>query len=189
MIRPRGGDFLYSDEEFGIMRHDVVLCKELGCDGVVFGLLLRDGKVDVSRTAQLVSLAYPMEVTFHRAFDRCREPAEALEDLVKVGCQRLLTSGQQPTAPEGVDLIAALVQQSSGRISIMPGSGVRTANVGLIRDATGATEFHSSLRGTAVSHMEFRHPAFREEDAYLNASINPADVAALRAAIYEGTVK
>src|SRR6185295_9866320 len=106
IIRPRGGDFLYTDAEFEIMMHDVKLCKELNCDGVVIGLLNADGTIDVKRTSKLIETAYPLGVTFHRAFDRCRDPFEAMEQLIQIGCERILTSGQQPAAPEGVDLIA-----------------------------------------------------------------------------------
>lgn len=184
IIRPRGGDFLYSDEEFEVMKQDVKLCKELNCDGVVSGLLLKNGNIDVERTRILVSLAYPMEFTFHRAFDRCKDPYEALEELVDAGCTRVLTSGQQPTAPGGVELIASLVQKAAGRIVIMPGSGVRKENIRELAEKTGAIEFHSSLRGKADSHMEFRHPAFIPgEESYLNPYINPEEVKALRQAL------
>src|SRR6266853_1595430 len=108
IIRPRGGDFLYTDEEFDIMLQDVRLCKELNCDGIVIGLLNADGSVDVKRTAKLIDAAYPLGVTFHRAFDRCQDPFEALEQLIEIGCEKVLTSGQQPAAPDGVDLIAEL---------------------------------------------------------------------------------
>lgn len=125
IIRPRSGDFLYSNEEFEIMKQDVLLCKELGFEGVVLGLLNVDGTVDLSRMSELIDAAYPLEVTFHRAFDRCLDPAAALEQLVGLGCERILTSGQQPTAPEGIQLIASLQAQAANRIIVMPGSGVR----------------------------------------------------------------
>src|SRR2546423_7260414 len=106
IIRPRSGDFLYSDEEFDIMVEDVKMCKDLDCDGIVLGFLNPDGTIDRRRTEKLIDLAYPMEVTFHRAFDRCRDPFGAMEQLIELGCQRILTSGQQPTAPLGIKLIA-----------------------------------------------------------------------------------
>ena len=146
IIRPRGGDFLYNDEEFNIMKEDVILCKEMDCDGVVTGILTKDGSIDIERTEKLVNLAYPMEVTFHRAFDRCRDPFEALEELITIGCQRILTSGQQPTAPLGIELITQLVKAADERIIIMPGSGVREDNIKELAERTGAVEFHSSLR-------------------------------------------
>ena len=184
IIRPRGGDFLYSDDEYEIMLKDVLLCKQSGCDGVVFGLLRSNGDIDLSRTARLVEAAYPMEVTFHRAFDRCRDPLTALEELISIGCQRILTSGQQPLAPEGIDLIAQLVTAASHRMVIMPGSGVRIENIQSLAEKTGATEFHSSLRGKARSNMEFIHPSFTaSEESYTNPSIDPEEVRALRKAL------
>lgn len=180
IIRPRAGDFLFTDDEFELMKQDVLLCKQTGCDGVVIGLLNKDGSIDVKRTAQLVESAYPLEVTFHRAFDRCKDPFTALEQLIKIGCQRILTSGQKPTAPEGVDLIAQLIKKADDRIIIMPGSGVRKENIKMIADKTGAVEFHSSLKGEKKSEMEFIHSAFNETK---NAAIDPSEVKALRSAL------
>lgn len=185
IIRSRSGDFLYSDDEFEIMLNEVKLCKELGCDGVVIGLLKKDGSIDIERTSKLVELAYPLEVTFHRAFDRCRHPFEALEQLVEIGCQRILTSGQQPTAPQGVDLIAQLVKAADERIIIMPGSGVRKDNIKELAEKTRATEFHSSLRGNKKSGMDFVHPSFASStESYTNPAIDPEEVKALRKALY-----
>ncbi len=178
IIRPRGGDFLYSDEEFEIMYNDIELCKELNCDGVVIGLLKTDGSVDIERTSRLVNLAYPMEVTFHRAFDRCKDPFEALEQLIQIGCNRILTSGQKPTAPEGKDLIKQLVAAADERIIIMPGSGVRKENIAMLAQDAGVTELHSSLRKKVTSKMQFRHPAFGEE-SYEHFSVVEEDVKAL----------
>jgi len=184
IIRPRGGDFLYNDDELAIMADDIRLCRELGCDGVVIGLLRADGSIDRTRTARLIELAYPMEVTFHRAFDRCRDPFEVLEQLIDIGCQRILTSGQQPAAPEGAELIAKLVQAAEDRITIMPGSGVRAGNIAALAKQTGATEWHSSLRGKADSRMDFIHPSFAgSAESYTNPAIDPAEVRALRAAL------
>lgn len=186
IIRPRGGDFLYTDDEFEIMLHDTVLCRQSGCDGIVTGLLLQDGSIDTARTARLVEAAYPLGVTFHRAFDRCRDPFEALEQLIALGCERILTSGQQPAAPEGTDLIAALNRQADHRIIIMPGSGVRAENIRSLAATTGCTEFHSSLRGKDNSRMEFIHPAFAGPgESYSNNSIDPSAVRALRAALLQ----
>ncbi len=184
IIRPRGGDFLYTEEEIDIMKREVRLCRELGCDGVVIGLLEKDGRINRAATAQLVALAYPLDVTFHRAFDRCADPFAALEELIDLGVQRILTSGQQPGAPEGVDLIARLVEAAGERIVIMPGSGVRVDNVRALAERTGAREFHSSLRGKMTSQMEFRHPAFASsEESYANPFIDPQQVLALREAL------
>ena len=146
IIRPRGGDFFYSDDEFEIMKTDVRLCKESGCDGVVTGMLTRDGKVDKKRTSSLVDLAYPLGVTFHRAFDRTADPFQALEDIIDTGCERVLTSGQQPNALDGAGLIKQLIEKADDRIIIMPGSGIRSANIVQVAENTGATEFHSSAR-------------------------------------------
>ncbi len=188
IIRPRGGDFLYSDDEFRIMLNDLLLCKALACDGVVIGLLNSNGNIDTKRTGKLVAAAYPMDVTFHRAFDRCREPFEALEQLIEVGCTRILTSGQQPTAPEGVQLIADLVKAADNRIIIMPGSGVRRENIKALAEQTGAVEFHSSLRGKAVSKMEFIHPAFAgNAESYINPAISVDEVRALKEVLVGGS--
>lgn len=185
IIRSRSGDFLYGDEEFGIMSDEVKLCKDLGCDGVVIGLLDKNGNIDVKRTSRLIELAYPMDVTFHRAFDRCKDPFEAMEQLIEMGCQRILTSGQEPTAPQGIDLIAELIQAASERIVIMPGSGVRKENIKELAEKTGAREFHSSLRGRQQSRMEFIHPAFADSaETYSNPFIDAAGVEALRKTLH-----
>jgi copper homeostasis protein len=184
IIRPRGGDFLYSAEEYEIMVHDIKLCKQLGCDGVVIGLLNEDGTIDLKRTARLIELAYPLEVTFHRAFDRCRDPFEALEQLIEIGCTRILTSGQQPTAPAGVELIAQLVQKADERIIIMPGSGVRKENIQELAEKTGAHEFHSSLRVKVESGMQYRHPTFANSaESYSHYSVLEEEVKAFRNAV------
>ena len=184
IIRPRGGDFLYTKEEFDIMLLDIRLCKELGCDGVVIGLLNMDGSIDVARTAQLVEKAYPLGVTFHRAFDRCKDPFAALEQLVELGCERILTSGQYPNVTDGVELVAELNIKAEGRIIIMPGSGVRSENIRMLAERTGCTEFHSSLRGKEASRMSFKHPAFKDSaESYSNNAILPDDVRALRSAL------
>ncbi|HKB44913.1 MAG TPA: copper homeostasis protein CutC [Chitinophagaceae bacterium] len=181
IIRPRGGDFLYSKDEFGIMANDIKFCKQLGCDGIVVGLLNIDGTIDMIRTGDLVETAYPMGVTFHRAFDRCRDPFIALEELIEIGCERILTSGQQPAALEGVELITQLNKAADERIIIMPGSGIRKENIKMLIEKTGCTEFHSSLRGKEKSKMEFVHPAFKNaEESYFNNAINAEDVKALR---------
>lgn len=181
IIRPRGGDFLYTKDEYDILLEDVMLCKQLGCDGVVIGLLNIDGSIDVTRTAKLVETAYPLGVTFHRAFDRCREPFEALEQLIETGCERILTSGQQPTVNEGMELIAELNKAADNRIIIMPGSGLRADNIKMLAEKTGCTEFHSSLRGKEQSKMNFIHPSFKDSsESYSNNSIKPDEVKALR---------
>jgi copper homeostasis protein len=181
IIRPRGGDFLYTGDEFDSMLNDVKLFKQLGCEGVVIGLLNSDGSIDVARTARLVEAAYPLGVTFHRAFDRCNNPVEAMEQLIEIGCERILTSGQQPSVVDGVAVVAELNKKAADRIVIMPGSGVRADNIKMLAEKTGCTEFHSSLRGKDPSKMEFVHPAFKESaESYMNNKISPDDVRALR---------
>jgi copper homeostasis protein len=184
IIRPRGGDFLYTQEEFEIMLHDVKLSRELGCDGVVIGMLEANGNIDLTRTAKLVEMAYPLGVTFHRAFDRCRDPFDALEQLIGIGCERVLTSGQKPGAPEGVELIAELNKVADHRIIIMPGSGVRVDNVRWLSEQTGCTELHSSLRRKTRSQMEFIHPGFASsEESYMNNAIDEEEVRQLKKAL------
>lgn len=185
IIRPRGGDFLYSKDEYEIMLEDIMLCKQLGCDGVVIGLLNMDGSIDLARTAKLVEAAYPLGVTFHRAFDRCKDPFEAIEQLIEIGCERILTSGQQPSVNEGEELIADLNRVADERIIIMPGSGVRVDNIKMLAEKTGCTEFHSSLRGKESSKMSFKHPAFKDSaESYVNNSIDPEQVRALRNSLH-----
>ena len=171
IIRPRGGDFLYSEDEFEIMKTDITLCRNWGCDGVVIGMLLADGSVDTERCRQLVELAYPMGVSFHRAFDRTKDPFKAMEDIIGTGCERILTSGQKPTAPEGIDLISALVNKAEDRIIIMPGSGIRSGNIASIAEKTGAVEFHSSARISAKSKMSYVNPEMKEELISFTADI------------------
>ena len=181
IIRPRGGDFLYNKDEYEIMFQDVKLCKQMGCDGVVIGLLNMDGTIDIARTSELIETAYPMGVTFHRAFDRCKDPFDALEELIEIGCERILTSGQKPSVVDGVDLVAELNKNADGRIIIMPGSGVRKENIKMLAEKTGCVEFHSSLRGKTKSPMQFVHPELaNSEESFMNNAIDPADVRALR---------
>ena len=146
IIRPRGGDFLYTRSEFDVMKNDIRLCKELGFGGVVIGLLLPDGCIDKARTKELVALAAPLEVTFHRAFDRCNDPIKGLHDIIETGCKRILTSGQVPSAPDALDLLQTLVKDAGDNIIIRPGSGVRGNNIASIKTVTKAKEFHSSAR-------------------------------------------
>ncbi|MBC8986379.1 copper homeostasis protein CutC [Pedobacter sp. N36a] len=158
IIRPRGGDFLYSDLEFSIMKEDIKICKSLNCDGVVIGILHADGSIDKTRCAELIELAKPMKVTFHRAFDMCNDLEQGLEDLIELGFERVLTSGAAASALAGAEQIKALIKQAAGRISIMPGAGVKTANIAEIIRITGAQEFHASAKHAVKSEMEFRNP-------------------------------
>jgi copper homeostasis protein len=180
LIRPRAGDFLYSKEEFESMRDDIRFCKEHGAEGVVLGILKEDGSVDVERTDELVQLARPMQVTFHRAFDLAADPFRALEDIIGLGIERVLTSGQAATAIEGAALIKELIYRSAGRISIMPGSGINEYNVMEIIKLTGAGEIHASLRGPVKSGMRFQNDALNMGktgiDEYSRQETDPARV-------------
>lgn len=162
IIRPRGGDFFYSDAEFEVMKADVKICKELGCDGVVIGILNADGIVDKEKCKQLVALAYPMGVTFHRAFDRVTDARQALEDIIEIGCERILTSGLVPNALDGAEILAALIKQADERIIIMPGSGVRADNIIELAKKTGAVEFHTSARMNIDSKMNYTNEGMKE---------------------------
>lgn len=156
IIRPRGGDFLYSDLEREIMLEDVRMARRLGVDGVVFGVLTSDGDIDMDFMRQLMAESEGMSVTFHRAFDVCRNSFVALEQIIELGCDRILTSGQMPKAEDGVDLLKQLVEKAGDRIIIMPGCGVNAGNIAKIAQITGAKEFHFSARSKHESGMQFR---------------------------------
>ena len=157
IIRPRGGDFLYTATEFEVMKEDIRTAKALGADGVVVGCLTSAGDIDAGRTRDLIDLARPMNVTFHRAFDMCRDPRRGLEDLVELGIDRVLTSGQEATCLEGQELLAELQRKAAGRIIILPGGGLTPRNIRRIVDATGVTEVHLSARTSVDSGMTFRN--------------------------------
>ncbi len=163
IIRPRGGDFLYNEDEYAIMKKDVALCKETGCDGVVIGMLDKDGHVDKKRCARLVEIAYPLGVSFHRAFDHTAEPFVALEDIIDIGCERILTSGLQPAAVDGIGVIRQLVNQANQRIIIMPGSGIRSSNLEMVAKQSTANEFHTSARTTIKSMMHHVNQHMQDE--------------------------
>jgi copper homeostasis protein len=184
LIRPRGGDSLYTAREFESMKRDIRLCKEMGVDGVVLGVLLTNGYVDRDRSGELVELARPMSVTFHRAFDMAADPFAALEDAIAIGCDRILTSGQARSAMDGSDLIAALVQRAGDRIIIMPGAGVTDANLAELATKTKAREFHSSSRTLVRSPMKYRNPKVSlggtGEDEYQLLTVDQQRVARMR---------
>jgi len=156
LIRPRGGDFLYSKNEIEIIKRDVVNCKKLGIDSIVIGFLNPDGSLDVNLTKEITELARPMTVTFHRAFDMCKDQKKALEELVEIGVDRILTSGAENKAIDGLALLNKLVKQAANRIIIMPGSGIRASNISEIIHKTGASEFHVSERQNISSKMAFK---------------------------------
>ena len=158
MIRPRGGDFLYSEAEFASMRRDVEMAKHLDVNGVVFGLLTPDGSVDMEQTEQLTEQARPMSVTFHRAFDMARDPTRSLETLIELGIDRVLTSGQEAVASEGSDLLRELVAQAGDRIVVIPGGGIAEQSLPRILNTTGAREIHVTGTKGVESGMTYRNP-------------------------------
>lgn len=157
LIRPRAGDFVYDDLECEVMRRDIETCKALGCAGVVIGALDAEGNVDVPLCRKLVHAAHGMSVTFHRAFDFARDPLAALEAVIGLGCERLLTSGQADDAVAGAPLIRRLVETARGRITVMPGGGIDARNIAAIRNATGAIEFHASAKKRVAPRMRTAH--------------------------------
>jgi copper homeostasis protein len=158
MIRPRGGDFCYEEHEFEIMQRDIALAKKQGVEGVVFGILDAEGNVDVQRTRQLVDLAQPLAVTFHRAFDMSADLFRSLEDVCATGADRVLTSGGEQTSLQGIDAIAQLVSKAQGRILVMPGSGIKPGNARGFVERTEAKEIHVGLRSSVPSLMRYRNP-------------------------------
>lgn len=158
LIRPRGGDFCYTEDEFAVMRQDVEIAKNAGADGIVIGILRPEGTIDLDRTAALIKQAWPMHITFHRAFDMVIDPVLALQQLIDLGIGRLLTSGQEKSALEGTELIAELVQMAGDKLVIMPGGGITERNIVRIRRETGAREFHLSARAKIASAMTYRNP-------------------------------
>lgn len=159
IIRPRGGDFLYSPLEISIMLKDIEHAKKLGADGVVFGCLTPEGDVDMEQMKRLVDASQGMAITFHRAFDVCRNPRKALEDIIELGCHRILTSGQQPTAEQGIPLLKELQQTAAGRITLLAGCGINEGNIARIASETGIREFHFSARETLTSGMSYHNEA------------------------------
>jgi copper homeostasis protein len=184
MIRPRGGNFCYTDAEMAVMQRDIEIAKGLGTDGFVFGILLPDGTVERERTHLLIQTALPHAITFHRAFDMTPNAAEALEGLIALGVDRVLTSGHAQTVPHGMDQITALVQQAAGRIRIMPGGGIREDNISEIVRRTGASEFHFSARIALPSPMIYRKPgiAMGASDDYTRKTTTAETVSAYIAA-------
>lgn len=146
IIRPRGGDFVYSGDEFEVMKQDILCCSDLGCEGIVFGILHPDGSIDTERCSQLAGMAGSMQLTFHRAFDRCSDREKGLEDIIAMGFHRVLTSGGMDHAADAIPELERLVKQAGNRISIMPGSGITAQNLLKIAKETGASEFHSTAK-------------------------------------------
>lgn len=155
MVRPRGGDFLYSETEFRIMKDDIEFCRQIGVNGVVFGILDPDGNIDKKRCKELIETAGELNCTFHRAFDRTIDAYKALEDIIEIGFERILTSGQKTTAIEGAKLISELLKKADGRIIIMPGCGINSENISEIIRLTKANEIHASAKKMIPSKMKY----------------------------------
>jgi copper homeostasis protein len=193
MIRPRGGDFHYSNYEFHCMKRDIDQCQKISVDGVVFGILNEDGTLDKKRCKELIDRARPLKVTCHRAFDMTRDPFEALEDCIEVGFHRILTAGHQTTALIGVDLIAQLITRANGRIAIMPGSGVNENTVEELVRTTKATEIHFSATAFRESAMQYRNQAIAgmgsdEGSEFKYRTVDPERVRTMRKLV-EGVKK
>ncbi|MDC7229528.1 MAG: copper homeostasis protein CutC [Sphaerochaetaceae bacterium] len=156
MVRPRGGDFCYSALEFEAMKEDARLFREAGADGIVFGILTPDGEIDMERSRQLIEIARPCSVTFHRAFDMSRDASRSLEKLIELGVDRVLTSGLEETVTEGLETLKGLIEQAGERIIVMPGCGITERNFTRIQEALGAKEYHVALDGTYESRMTYR---------------------------------
>ncbi len=185
MIRPRGGDFHYTNYEFHSMKRDIYQCQRISVDGIVFGILNADGTLDKKRCKELIDKARPLKVTCHRAFDMTRDPFEALEDCIEVGFDRILTSGHRTSALLGVDLIGELIKKANGRIAIMPGSGVNENTVEEIVRKTAATEIHFSATAFRDSAMQYRNPAIagmgsEEGSEFKYRTVDPQRVRAMR---------
>lgn len=158
IIRPRAGNYFYDDNEMAIIKKEINFCKMAGCDGISVGVQLKTGEIDSERLKRIVEWAYPMGVTCNRAFDATPEPYKALEEIIACGCERILTSGQKSAAPEGHELLARLVEYADERIIIMPGAGVRSANIEKLMQQSGATEFHTSARKIIPNNVEHQNP-------------------------------
>ncbi|HET6621686.1 MAG TPA: copper homeostasis protein CutC [Dongiaceae bacterium] len=174
MIRPRGGDFLYSEIEIEMMVRDIAAAKAAGAAGVVFGCLTADGQVDGTLTRRLIQAARPLSVTFHRAFDVARDPLEALQTLIGLGIDRLLTSGQEPNALEGAPLIRRLIELAAGRLIVMPGGGIAARNAARVVRETGAGEIHFAALSESPSGMTHRNP-----HVFMGGELRPAEYARL----------
>ncbi|MDB5246905.1 MAG: copper homeostasis protein CutC [Segetibacter sp.] len=178
ILRPRSGNYFYSDSEFAILKDDIEMCKQLGCDGISVGVQTIDSEIDTERLKRIVEWAGPMGVTCNRAFDCAPDPFKALEDIINCGCERILTSGQKTAAPEAGALLAKLVEQAGDRIIIMPGAGVKSSNIAKLMQESGATEFHSSARIIAPNPVTYIN---KEVNDYGNVYI--ADASEVKAMV------
>lgn len=187
MIRPRGGDFCYAEAEFAVMQEDIRRVRDLGADGLVLGILNEDAMVDVARTTELVRLAEPLPVTFHRAIDMTPDPATALAAVVETGARRVLTSGGAARVPEALDMVARMVATAGERLAVMVGSGINPETIATVAEATGASEFHAALRTPSPSPVRHRKDDVAMGDIpdreYLRFVVQEERVRALRAAL------
>lgn len=161
ILRPRSGNYFYTDEEFAILKDDIEMCRQVGCDGISVGISGIDAKIDKERFKRIVEWAGSMGVTCNRVFDCAPDPFEALEDIIECGCERVLTSGQKTAAPDAGELLGKLVQQAGDRVIVMPGAGVKSTNIAKLRQESGAFEFHSSARMIKANSV-----------TYVNAAVN-----------------
>lgn len=177
IIRPRAGSYWYTEEEFAIIREDIRMCKELGCDGISIGIQHQNGELDEERLKRVVEWAYPMGVTCNRAFDAAPDPFRSLEMLKQAGCERVLTSGCKSGAPEAADLLAQLVEAAGGDIIIMPGAGIRSSNLEALVRSTGASEYHTSARQRMPETVLYQNPEILDIGGYYEA--DPEELARL----------
>ena len=181
IIRPRPGNYFYSDEEFDIIKEDIAVCRQLGCDGISIGVQTIHSEIDTERLKRIVEWAGPMGVTCNRVFDCAPDPFKALEDIIACGCERILTSGQKSAAPDAAELLAALVKQAGSRIIIMPGAGIKSTNIAQLQAACGAQEYHSSARVVAPNPVSYIN---KEVSDYGHVYLaDKAEVAAMVAAL------
>lgn len=174
IIRPRGGDFTYNEIDFLIMKKDIIHCGTTNCNGISTGILTPHGEIDKQRCKELVELAhsYNMKITFHRAIDRCKNILQALEDIIEIGFDRILTSGGKSTATEGKEVIKEMIKQANGRISIMPGSGITPQNIQEFAKFTKATEFHGTFSTKTASIVANKNTAIKDKNEFTYSNYN-----------------
>lgn len=183
IIRPRSGNYFYNEEEYAIIKHDIQICRELGCNGISVGTQTIDAEIDTEWLKRIVEWAGPMSVTCNRAFDGTPDPFKSLEELIACGCQRVLTSGQKSAAPDAGQLLGELVKQAAGRITIMPGAGVKSTNLQKLVAESNATEFHSSARAIAPNPLTYIN---KEVSDYGNVYIADEDEVRAMVAVLKG---
>lgn len=175
MIRPRSGDFLYSNREYDTMKYDIEIAKEMGFDGIVTGILLEDGSIDLEKMEELVKLSKPLKVVLHRAFDDARKPEKDIPKLINMGIERILTSGQRESALKGVEYIQAIQRSYGDQITIMPGAGISAENIEMIYNKTGCTHYHMSGKVNVGSRMKYRECIYRKNTALSEFIVEKAE--------------